>query len=228
MTGPSGLTIRPGRMVRGKKPEANLRRGYRKTLWVSSAASAGLHLVAFVLFPSFDVKAYAKAQAPVIIELEQIPETRQEKKPPPPIRPVVPIATDSPDVPDDATIEMTEFDLYDLPPPPSAVDFEQEVELEEEEEETVHLQKNPVTLVKVEPVYSSFLRRSGIEGRVTVVVSVNEEGRVDSVVSIEGNKLFYDTVRDAVLQYEFEPAIQNDRPVPVTVELKFTFELNEG
>ena len=52
-------------------------------------------------------------------------ETKQERRPPPPMRPVVPIATDSPDVPDDVTIEDTDIDLSaleDLLPPPPLVE----------------------------------------------------------------------------------------------------------
>ena len=226
MTGTPTLPSRPGFMVRGKKPEANLRRDYRKTLWVSSAVSAGLHAAVFVLFPSFDVKAYDKSQAPAIIELEQIPETRQERKPPPPIRPVVPIASDSPDVPDDATIEMTELDLYDLPPPPAAVDFGEEVELEEEDEivEIWKVEKQPVPTKKVKPDYPDIARKAGIEDNVTVLVLVNRQGKVENVGRISGNEIFHAAARAAALQWKFEPAIQNDKPVKVWVSLPFKFE----
>ena len=123
-------------MIRGKQPEANLRLTYRKTFWACTAISALLQVVLFSVFQTFDADAYVKSEDPVIIQLEEIPETKQERRPPPPARPVVPIATDNPDVPDDVTIEDTDLDLDldDLAPPPPLADLIEEVELEEEEE----------------------------------------------------------------------------------------------
>ena len=98
-------------MIRGKQPEANLRLTYRKTFWTCTGISVLLHAAIFGIFPSFEPDAYAKSEEPIVIQLEEIPETKQERRPPPPARPVVPIATDDPDVPDDVTIEDTDLDL---------------------------------------------------------------------------------------------------------------------
>ena len=123
-------------LTRKKKPEADLRQDYRRTIWISLAVSIITHAALFGVFPYLDITAYAKAPDPVILQVENVPETRQERRPPPPPRPVVPIATDSPDVPDDATIETTDVDLFDdLAPPPSLEDImAREVELEDEDE----------------------------------------------------------------------------------------------
>ena len=120
-------------MIRGKQPEANLRLTYRKTLWACTGFSTLLHAALFGLFPNFEPEAYAKPEQPIIIQLEEIPETKQERRPPPPARPVVPVPTDNPDVPDDVTIEDTDLDLDldDLaPPPPLEEVVVEEVELE--------------------------------------------------------------------------------------------------
>ena len=74
-------------MIRGKQPEANLRLTYRKMLWSCVGASVAIHGVIFALFPTFEADAYAKSEDPVIIQLEEIPETKQERRPPPPARP---------------------------------------------------------------------------------------------------------------------------------------------
>ena len=71
-------------MIRGKQPEANLRLTYRKMLWSCVGASVAIHGILFALFPSFEAEAYAKAEDPIVIQLEEIPETKQERRPPPP------------------------------------------------------------------------------------------------------------------------------------------------
>lgn len=51
-------------MIRGKQPEANLRLNYGKVLWTCIGISAIIQALLFAIFPSFEAKAYAKAEAP--------------------------------------------------------------------------------------------------------------------------------------------------------------------
>ena len=220
-------------MIRGKQPEANLRLTYRKILWTCFGISLLLHVVLFVAFPEFRPKAYAKAEAPIVLQLEEIPETKQERRPPPPPRPVVPIATDNPDVPDDVTIEDTDLNLDaldDLPPPPPLIETEVgEIDLEEEEDEVVELwkvEKQPVPTKRVVPEYPDIARKANITGKVFVYALVNKEGKVEQIGKITGPEVFHEAAKAAALQWEFEPAIQNDKPVKVWVSLPFTFKLN--
>jgi protein TonB len=217
-------------VIRGKYPQADIRRTYRKVFWISVGISALLHVVLFALFPSFEPKAYAKSQQPIIIQLEEIPETKQERKPPPPARPVVPIATDNPDVPDTVTIQTTDIDL-DLeglaPPPPLQEERGEELELEVEEEivELWKVEKQPVPTKKIVPEYPEIARKANITGRVFVTALVNKQGKVEQIGKIQGPEVFHEAAREAALQWEFEPAIQNDKPVKVWVSLPFTFQL---
>jgi protein TonB len=209
-----------------KYPEADLRRTYGKVLWICVGLSAFVHFFILVVYPSFEVKAYAKSQEPVIIQLEQIPETKQQRRPPPPPRPVVPIVSDNPDVPDDATIEITDFDfLADLAPPP-ALALEVEIEIEEEEAEYAELwmlEQKPVPTRRVDPEYPRRARELKIEGTVVVEMYLNEQGKVDSVRVISGNRLFHEVTKEAAVQWEFTPAMQNDRPVRLKVAVPFSF-----
>ena len=184
---------RPWKMPRRKSPGADLRQSYYRVFWPALFASVLVHILLFLIFPSFDVQAFDKAQAPVVIELEQIPETRQERRPPPPPRPVVPIPTDSDDIPDDVTIETTDFDLFeDLAPPPEFDDLPS-LEVEEEEEEIVDIwkvEKQPRRKKQVAPEYPAIARKAGIEGQVTVYVLVDKKGKVEIVGQIIGNEVF--------------------------------------
>jgi periplasmic protein TonB len=220
-------------MIRGKQPEANLRLTYRKILWSCFGVSIMLHIAIFAIFPEFRAKAYAKAEAPIVLQLEEIPETKQERKPPPPVRPVVPIATDNPDVPDDVTIEDTDLDLSALddllPPPPLVEEAVEEIGLEEEEDEIVELwkvEKQPTATKKVVPEYPDIARKANITGRVHVIAVINKQGKVEKIIKVIGPEVFHEAARAAAVQWEFDPAIQNDKPVKVQVSLPFTFRLD--
>ncbi len=77
--------------------------------------------VIVVLFPTLDIQATTSKPEQIVIQIEDLPETQQITRPPPP-RPALPIETESDDVPDDVTIETTDLELEDvpvnLPPPP--------------------------------------------------------------------------------------------------------------
>lgn len=219
-------------MIRGKQPEVNLRLTYRKTLWACTGLSTLVHAALFGLFPNFEPEAYAKPEQPIIIQLEEIPETKQERRPPPPARPVVPVPTDNPDVPDDVTIEDTELDLDldDLAPPPPLEEevVVAEVELEEEEEivELWRVEKKPKFTKRVEPEYPPTAQKANITGKVFVEALVGKDGKVEQIRNITGPKVFHEVAKAAALQSEFTPAMQNDRPVKVWVSVPFVFRLN--
>ena len=217
-------------MIRGKQPEANLRLTYRKTLLTCTGISVVLQVALFGIFPSFEADAYVKSEDPVIIQLEEIPETKQERRPPPPSRPVVPIATDNPDLPDDVTIEDTDLDLDldDLAPPPPLEDLLEEVELEEEEEivELWRVEKQPTPTKRVVPEYPDIARKANITGKVFVTALIGKDGKVKQIGKITGSDVFHEAAKAAAQKWEFEPAMQNDKPVKVWVSLPFPFKLN--
>ncbi|MEE3233530.1 MAG: energy transducer TonB [Candidatus Latescibacterota bacterium] len=217
-------------MIRGKSPEANLRLTYRKLLWSCVAASVGFHTSMFIVFPSFESEAYSKSEKPIVIQLEEIPETKQVRRPPPPPRPMVPVATDNPEIDDDVTIEDTDLDLDldDFAPPPALEDLLEDMEIEEEEEivELWRVERQPNPTKRVIPEYPDIARKANIIGKVFVEVLVNKLGKVEQIGKISGPEVFHESARAAALQWEFDPAVQNDKPVTVWVSLPFTFQLN--
>ena len=215
-------------MIRGKQPEANLKLGYRKLLWTSVGISVLLHALLFAVFPSFDFKAYSKPQEQIIIQLEEIPETHQRRRPPPPPRPVVPVASEDTDIPEDATIETTDFDLDLaglLPPPPLEKTSELELEVEDEVVPLWMAEAQPKASKQVMPVYPEIARKASIEGKVFVRVRLGKDGKVRKVLDITGPAVFHQAAADTVWQWEFTSAMQNDRPVSVEVTLPILFQL---
>ena len=220
--------IRGKDVIRTKNPEHDLKQSYRKVFWLSTGISFFLHALAAILFPTFEIQAGAGKKDQIIIQMEDIPETRQIQRPPPPPRPAVPIETESDDVPDDVTIETTDLDFdqapVDLPPPlPGATDAPEEEEILEfwKVEEKPTLKKN------VKPKYPEIARKAGLEGKVFVKFMVGRNGRVQQVQVLRGQEIFRQSAIDAVMQFVFSPAMQNDKPVNVWMTQAITFKLHE-
>ena len=212
-------------MVRGKAPEADLRRSYNKVLGYCTLITFVLHTAVAVIFPTFEASASNRQKKQIIIENVDIPETQQIKRPPPPPRPAVPIETESDDVPDDVTIESTDLDfddaMVDMPPPPPPGSRE-----EEEIFEFFMVEQKPKVIKQVKPVYPEIARKAGLTGKVFLKFLVDKSGRVSNVTVLKGQEIFRQAAIDAVLQFTFEPAQQNDRPVSVWMTQPMSFRLN--
>jgi protein TonB len=214
-------------MIRGKSPEVDLRRKYNKVLGICTAITFIIHTMVAVIYPTFEARASERKKQQVVIESLDIPETQQIKRPPPPPRPAMPVETESDDVPDDVTIESTDLDfddaVVDLPPPPPPGSMEEEVE---EILEFYMVEDKPELLNSVAPVYPEIARKAGLTGKVFLKFLVGKNGRVSNVQVLKGQEIFRQAAIDAILQFRFKPARQNDKPVGVWMTQPITFRLN--
>ena len=115
------------------------------------------------------------------IEIEEIAPTRQQKRSPPPPRPLIPVVVDDPEVIDDIDFDIAE-NLLEIDSP------EDDTELEEGETvETTGAQANvdPRPVRVVEPEYTSEARRKNVRAEVVVEALVDERGRVQDVKIVE-------------------------------------------
>jgi TonB family protein len=78
---------------------------------------------------------------------------------------------------------------------------------------------------RVVPPYPSLARSSKIEGLVRVYVTVDESGRVISVLRSEGPVLLRRAAEDASRQWRFPPAAVKGKPVPIAGYIEFNFSL---
>ena len=163
-----------------------------------------------------------------MISMEDIPETRQIKRPPPPPRPAVPIETESADVPDDVTIETTDLDFdnitFDLPPPPPPSGDDSEAE---EIVEFWAVEKTPVLIKGIAPEYPDMASKAELEGVVFVEFLVGKDGRVYNARVLKGPPIFQEAALEAVRQFVFKPAIQNDEAVTVRMTQPIRFRLTD-
>lgn len=216
-------------VMREKTPQADLKRTYPRVVQICTAITFVLHTTVAVVFPSFEAQARKVDRVQRVIEIQDLPETRQIQRPPPPPRPAMPIETLSDDVPDDVTIETTSLDFdnltVDLPPPPPG---SREEVVEDEIIEFWAVEQVPVMVSSVAPVYPDVARKAGLEGTVFLEFTVGQDGRVRDAVVVRGPQIFHEAALEAVYKFVFKPAIQNDKPVRVRMTQPIRFRLTGG
>lgn len=207
-----------------RNPSFDIEEKSKAVLEQSLTLSVALVTMVFLTYQTFEVQAYEGSGETQIVDIEEIPETEQMKKPPPPQRPQIPVATESEDIPEDVTIMDTEVDLDAPPPPPppppgtsrggdSPVFFAWE--------EAPELRKI------VHPEYPEIARKAGVEGQVILTIIVDELGNVISaeIMLEEPRGIFGQAAIEAVLQYKFKPARQRDKAIKVQMGHKIIFTL---
>lgn len=154
------------------------------------------------------------------IIIENIPQTQQIEKPPPPARPSIPVESEDEDIADDLTIEETDldsFEAWDAPPPPPdgpRVKF-------------IPYDDPPQPLSSIKPVYPEIAQEAGIEGTVVVQVFVDKKGRVQDTLILKGipNTGLDEAAVTAIKKTRFRPAKQRERAVGVWISIPVNFRL---
>ena len=191
--------------------------------------STALMTLLFISWRDLDLQAYAPTEGELSFEVEDIPETRQLTRPPAPQRPQIPIATMEEDIPDDVTIADTELDLSYVPPAPPAPPGSG---AGRSEESPIYMaySEAPLLIKMVTPEYPPLAKKAGVEGEVFLEIVVDEKGRVldANVVVARPAGIFEEAAVQAVMQFEYKPALQRDRPVKVRVGQRIQFTLHGG
>jgi len=203
-----------------KDPEADLRLKYKKTLEQSTIIALGFLTLMFFSFQKYDGGFELPDAEKLVIESIEIPPTQQVQKPPPPSRPSIPVESEDDDLLDDVTIEETEIDLSDImdapPPPPN----------DDEVFEFFAVSEKPVLKHKETPKYPDLARRAGIEGRVTVMVTISKTGNVLDAAILRSVPMLDEAAIAAAKKCTFKPAKQRDKFVKVKMSIPFDFRLN--
>jgi TonB family protein len=88
------------------------------------------------------------------------------------------------------------------------------------------IEKEPMVVIQVNPVYPDICRMAGVTGTVTARLWITTEGKVrDAVILKSDSDLFNQAVLDAAKQWVFTPAIMNHGPVSVWWSVMFNFTL---
>ncbi|MCH2380813.1 MAG: energy transducer TonB, partial [Nitrososphaerales archaeon] len=154
------------------------------------------------------------------IIIENIPQTQQIEKPPPPARPSVPVESEDEDIADDLTIEETDldsFEAWDAPPPPPECPRVKFIQYDDPQQ----------PLSSIRPVYPEIAQEAGIEGTVVVQVFVDKKGRVKDTLVLKGipNTGLDEAAVTAIKKTRFRPAKQRERAVGVWISIPVNFRL---
>ena len=213
-------------MLRYKHPEADLKLAYPKVMARSIGISVVFLLVLAVMFPTFQMDTPARVRRTEVIIVEPIPDIMHTRRPKPE-RPAVPIEADADEVPEDVTIELTELDLDRVPVELSPPARHETAPVEEEILEFWRVEQKPSLTRFTMPVYPEMARKAGLEGVVFVAFTVGADGSVRQVRAVRGPEIFRKAAIEAVSQFVFEPAVQNDRAVAVKMSMPIRFRLND-
>jgi len=171
---------------------------------------------------------------PVVIQLQNIPQTRHRELPAAPPRPVVehglPVPVEEFIEPDDITIEDTTLDTATPEQAAPSVTLAPIMGASSEEEEIYEyyaVEEQPERTTVVHPEFPALARRANIEGTVLLRVLVNREGAVDSVAVEHGPEIFRNSAIKAALATKFKPARQNNAPVACWVLMPFRFDIQD-
>ncbi|MBN1292757.1 MAG: energy transducer TonB [Candidatus Latescibacteria bacterium] len=215
-----------------KTPEADLHRKSPGFFMLCSFASVVFTVIMlYIPLPKHESNSENIKIDPVIIHLENIPETHHQVRAPAPIL-SIPLEVDDEMMPDDITIESTNLFLdaaVKTPSPMIEVD-EPEIEVAEEEEEIFDVfavEEEPEIVHAVVPEYPKEARDSHVQGTVFVKVLVNIKGDVDSLSIVKGPTVFHKSSLSAASAVKFKPAKINDRPVSCWVIIPFRFEYKD-
>ena len=212
-----------------KDPRADLHRQSPKILAASLTISV-VSMVVVLNLPLFVKEVVEKTYTPppVIIQLENVPETRQAASAPAP-KLSIPLEVADDMMLDDVTIESTDLDFVDTPddiaPMIQIAEPINAGAVEEEIFELFAVEEQPVRLNEVAPEYPETARRAGIEGRVFVRALVGTDGVVEEAEILQGPGELHEAALAAARATQFTPARQNDMPVKCWVQMQFSFEL---
>jgi TonB family protein len=86
--------------------------------------------------------------------------------------------------------------------------------------------KPPTRVRQVHPVYPALAQASRVAGVVMIEARLEPDGRVGNARVVRSIPLLDQAALDAVMQWEFEPALLDDAPIPVLLTVTIQFSLS--
>lgn len=198
---------------------AAFKAGYSRRFERSLIAALALVIMLFYFSHDFIMRFETPEVKTVILEVQNIPQTRQGAQRPPPPKPSLPVVMEDDIIPEDETIEPTTLEFSPLPSSGETGGLVGGLEGGEVS------QPKPVAFVF--PQYPEEERKRGVRGEVRVSLEVNERGKVVSATVIEnttGSELCAQAAVKAALATRFLSAKGARGPVASWVILPYRFD----
>ncbi len=214
--------------------KANAQRLFRKALIISAAIHLGLigiYIASTIWKPKDEVEYTGR-----VIRMQTLPPPPPlSNAPPPPVipnQPIVkptigtPVPVADALAPEQTIMTQQEISALNTPVGMSGSGKDSLVIATDDmpsEGEFVYYEDEPVPVQRVEPAYPEFAREAQIQGKVTLHVLVGKDGRVKNVKVIKGVTGLNEAAVDAIKKWVFKPALSNNKPVAVWVEVPMDF-----
>ena len=204
------------------------KKSFNTWFWGSVFAATILHFMLFAFFPdltaddvSFDSEEFEAVNIPPEIEIPPPPQSIS--------RPATPVIAAA-DISEDITIAPTTFEdnpVEELPPPPD----EEAADISAAPTFTPFTVRPDLTNERevqraLEREYPPILRDAGIGGTVQVHFFIDEEGAVQRtlVAQTSGHASLDEAALRVANVFQFTPALNLDKVVPVWIAIPITFQ----
>lgn len=215
-----------------KKPKYDLRNYYTLLLEVGFVIALMIFIIATKIEIVAEKSEINLDQEQEIVKMEEVVQTEQFDRPPPPPRPQVPVEVPNSEIIEEQNINLNaDLNLdepLDMPDPPAEPKEEDE---EDKEDFFIAVEQMPelkgsLADLQKKIKYPKRAAQAGIEGRVVVQFIVNEYGEVEDpkVIRGIGGGADEEALRVARMA-KFEPGKQRGEPVRVRYSLPFIFIL---
>ena len=211
---------------RSKRPEFDLKVAYSRRILQSVSAVAILIGCVFLYNPEKALIVGSGRPKPVVMSMEQIPETTQKALPPAPPRPLLPIAVDGEEVPDSITIEPTNLDLDALPLNLSLIGPGGPMGPVSDEPMNIgDIDYKPHLLTLIMPAFPEQALKAKIkQGTARVKLLVDTKGKVENVQFVAGPPLFKEEAISTAYRYRFRPGKHQGEVRKVWMEVSIQFK----
>jgi len=212
--------------LKKKNPSKDLKLQYNKMFKLSLIISLAATIIILQGFKKFEAKDIVIEKKLSSLDIEEVPQTEQQKSAAPPSRPTVPIPSEDETLPEDETIDDTMLNLdEEAPPPPPPDDQSLQVRFIPHDEPP-----QPVggyTAIQRSLTYPEIALKAGVEGQVLVWAFVDKHGNVTNTLVKKslGNNGCDEAAVKAIKSVKWKPAKQRDDPVGVWVMVPVEFKL---
>jgi protein TonB len=219
-------TVDTTQLTKQRNPKADLKSQHKKVFEISLSVTLVFLIGMAQLARQFSLPAEQFSNVAVKIEVADIPQTEQFRRPPAPPKPSVPVPTEEETVPEDLTIDFSELDLSEIPPPPPP-SGDDELTIFMAYDQPPQIIGGLAELNKYLS-YPRVAQDAGVEGVVFVRVLVGVKGNVEKIEILKAkpaNIGFEESAMKALRQVRWEPAKQRDKSIRVWISIPIHFEL---
>jgi len=200
-----------------QKTKADFRSQFSINIKKALVITLAFFILLVFISPRIKLSIKEVGQPNIIINVENIPLTRQTRMKPPPPKPTVPIPSEDETIPEDATIEETTLkytNIFDDPPGVSGIIGTKITP--------------PKPIAWVFPEYPKEEKKKGVHGVVKLSIHIDNKGKVVEVIVLDNttsSEKCAQAAVEAAYGSRFRPAKEGNRAVNFWITQPYRFAI---